>query len=53
MFASIRCHVVQRAPLVGSPTRELARLVEAEFADLIADQPGFLWYAFWTAEGAM
>src|SRR5256885_2372025 len=41
MFASIRCYVVQSAP-----TEELAQLVETEFADRIAAQPGFVWYAF-------
>jgi len=46
MFASIRFYVLQRAPVIGAPTREFARLVEAEFADLIASQPGFVWYAF-------
>jgi hypothetical protein len=40
MFASIRCYVAPSAP-----TEELARLVEAEFADRIAAQPGFVWYA--------
>ena len=41
MFASIRCYAVQSAQ-----TQQLAGLVEAEFADLIAAQPGFVWYAF-------
>jgi hypothetical protein len=40
MFASIRCYVAPSAP-----TEELARRVEAEFADRIAAQPGFVWYA--------
>jgi hypothetical protein len=40
MFASIRCYVLQR-----STTAEVARLVDAEFADQIAAQPGFVWYA--------
>ena len=41
MFASIRCYFVHKAP-----TDELVRLVEDEFADLIAAQPGFVSYAF-------
>jgi hypothetical protein len=41
MFASIRCYVVRRAR-----TEELTRLVEGEFADQLASQPGFVWYAF-------
>jgi hypothetical protein len=41
MFASISCYVVQSAP-----TDELVGLVEREFADRIAAQPGFVWYAF-------
>jgi hypothetical protein len=41
MFASIRCYVVRSAP-----AQEPAELVEAEFADRIAAQPGFVWYAF-------
>lgn len=41
MFASIRRYVVHIAT-----TEELARLVEAEFADQIAARPGFVWYAF-------
>jgi hypothetical protein len=44
MFASIRCYVVQRASAGG--TLEFARRVDAEFADQIAAQPGFVWYAF-------
>jgi len=40
MFASIRCYVARHAP-----TEKLAKLVETEFADLIAAQPGFVWYA--------
>lgn len=40
MFASIRCYEVQSAP-----TEEVAGLVEAGFADRIAAQPGFVWYA--------
>ncbi|MGZ3700122.1 MAG: hypothetical protein ACXVCH_18665, partial [Bdellovibrionota bacterium] len=35
---------MQRASAGG--TLEVARLVEAEFADQIAAQPGFVWYAF-------
>ena len=38
MFASIRCYVAQGA-------EKIAELVDAEFADLIAAQPGFVWYA--------
>jgi hypothetical protein len=41
VFASIRCYFVHKAP-----TDELIRLVEDEFADLIAAQPGFVSYAF-------
>jgi hypothetical protein len=41
MFASIRCYRLQ-----GAPTDEVARRVETEFADRIAAQPGFVWYAF-------
>jgi hypothetical protein len=41
MFASVRCYLVHRAPTV-----ELSRLVESEFADQLAAQPGFVWYAF-------
>jgi hypothetical protein len=41
MFASIRCYRLQ-----GAPTEEVARRVETEFADRIAAQPGFVWYAF-------
>jgi hypothetical protein len=41
MFASIRAYV---AP--GAPMEELAKRVETEFADQIAAQPGFVWYAF-------
>jgi hypothetical protein len=41
MFASVRCYTLQSA-LRG----EIARLVEAELADRIAAQPGFVWYAF-------
>jgi hypothetical protein len=40
MFASIRCYVLQSA-LTG----KFVRLVEAEFANQIAAQPGFVWYA--------
>jgi hypothetical protein len=46
VFASIRSYVLQRAPVIGAPTGEFARLVEAEFADQIASHPGFVWYAF-------
>ena len=41
MFASIRCYFVHKGP-----TDELVRLVEDEFADRIAAQPGFVSYAF-------
>jgi hypothetical protein len=41
MFASIRCYFVHKAP-----TDELVRLVEDEFADRIAAQPGFVSYVF-------
>jgi hypothetical protein len=41
MFASIRCYFVHKAP-----TDELVRLVESEFADSIAAQPGFVSYLF-------
>jgi hypothetical protein len=40
MFASIRRYVLERE-LIG----DFARLVEVQFADRIAIQPGFLWYA--------
>jgi hypothetical protein len=40
MFASIRRYVLERE-LIGP----FARLVEAQFADRIASQPEFLWYA--------
>jgi hypothetical protein len=39
MFASIRCYLLR-----GAPIEEVARPVEAEFADRIAAQPGFVWY---------
>lgn len=41
MFASIRCYFVHK----GS-TDELVRLVDGEFADRIAAQPGFVSYMF-------
>ena len=41
MFASIRCYFVHKAS-----TDELGRLVEDEFADRIAAQPGFVSYVF-------
>ena len=41
MFASIRCYFVHRGSIA-----ELAHRVDADFADLIADQPGFVSYAF-------
>jgi hypothetical protein len=39
MFASIRCYVLE-----GARIEDLVRPVEAEFADRIAAQPGFVWY---------
>src|SRR5258708_625670 len=45
MFASIRCYEVGSAS-----SDELAELVEGEFADMIAGQPGFVWYAFLDCE---
>jgi len=39
MFASIRCYVLQ-----GALTEDVAQPVEADFADRIAAQPGFVWY---------
>jgi hypothetical protein len=47
MFASIRRYVLQ-----GAPTEQLARLVENEFADRIAAQPGFVWYALIDSGGS-
>ena len=41
MFASIRCYFVHKAS-----TDDIARLVEDEFADQIAAQPGFVSYVF-------
>ncbi|MGA2924772.1 MAG: hypothetical protein ABSG43_02070 [Solirubrobacteraceae bacterium] len=41
MYASIRSYA-----LGGTPIDEFAALVQASFADLIAAQPGFVWYAF-------
>ena len=41
MFVSIRCYFVHRAP-----ARELAELVDQDFADLISVQPGFVSYEF-------
>jgi hypothetical protein len=41
MFVSIRCYFVHRAP-----ARELAELVDQDFADLISAQPGFVSYEF-------
>lgn len=40
MFASIRFYQLR-----GAATAEVAEPVEAEFADRIAAQPGFVWYA--------
>jgi hypothetical protein len=41
MFVSIRCYFVHKAP-----AKELAELVDADFADRIHDQPGFVSYEF-------
>jgi hypothetical protein len=41
MYASIRSYLLR-----GTPMEQFAGLVEAEFADRIAAQPGFVWYAF-------
>jgi hypothetical protein len=41
MFVSIRCYFVHKAP-----ARELAELVDEDFADLISAQPGFVSYEF-------
>ncbi len=41
MFASIRGYTLR-----GAPVDELGALVDAEFADQLAAQPGFVWYAF-------
>jgi hypothetical protein len=41
MFVSIRCYFVHRAP-----ARELAELVDQDFADRISAQPGFVSYEF-------
>jgi hypothetical protein len=46
MFAHIRCYVLKSAP-----TDEIVGLVEREFADRIAAQPGFGWYAFLNCGG--
>jgi hypothetical protein len=46
MFASIRGYVLQ-----GAPVEDVAAPVEAEFADLIAAQPGFVWYALLACGG--
>jgi hypothetical protein len=40
MFASIRCYVLK-----GAAIGEVAGPVDEEFADLLAGQPGFVWYA--------
>jgi hypothetical protein len=40
MFASIRCYVLK-----GAGVDQVAGPVDQEFADLIAGQPGFVWYA--------
>jgi hypothetical protein len=40
MFASIRLYVLK-----GAGVEEVAGPVDEEFADLIAGQPGFVWYA--------
>lgn len=41
MFASIRSY-----KLKATPVEDLAELVDADFADRLAAQPGFVWYAF-------
>ena len=41
MFVSIRCYFVHKAP-----TKELADLVDQDFADRISAQPGFVSYEF-------
>jgi hypothetical protein len=41
MFACIRCYFVHQGSI-----RELARWVEADFAELIGAQPGFVAYVF-------
>jgi hypothetical protein len=41
MFVSIRCYFVHKAP-----ARELAELVDHDFADRISAQPGFVSYEF-------
>jgi len=41
MFASIRCYFVHKAP-----AKELAELVDQDFADRISAQPGFVSYEF-------
>ena len=41
MFVSIRCYFVHKAP-----ARELAELVDQDFADRISAQPGFVSYEF-------
>ncbi len=40
MYASIRSYALQSTPI-----EDFARLVESDFADRIAAQPGFVWYA--------
>ena len=41
MFVSIRCHFVHKAP-----AKELAELVDQDFADRLSAQPGFVSYEF-------
>ena len=41
MFVSIRCYFVHKAP-----AKELAELVDQDFADWISAQPGFVSYEF-------
>ncbi len=47
MFASIRCYFVHKAPM-----DEFVALVESEFADRIAAQPGFMAYVLLDCGGA-
>ena len=46
MYASIRSYALK-----GTPMQDFAGQVEEEFADQIAAQPGFVWYAFLDAGG--
>jgi hypothetical protein len=47
MFANIRSYVAHNAPVA-----QLAGIVEGEFADRIAAQPGFVWYALLDSGGS-